>query len=859
MTIVVVALVTFVLLDALVFVMPVYRHVLAPQSTAGSFERAIARVAADSANAERSVLVLGDSRIFNGFESARANARAPALHFVNAAIPGTTPRCWTIFDRIVDPDARRYRAVVIPVDTYADEDDAIGSIDGNERAFDLRYIGLRTNARETLAVATSFTSPATKVQALVSLALRGPLVREDVQDFVRDPHARIEALRAAAPFDLPTVRTESLAHLSLDFARDVVVAPASYTPAQRRELERQLFLRPSPSLSYARYRTQWLGALVERYARTGVPVIFVRIPTRPAHRTLPAPPSGSLVALMHEHARLLPQEPYVALERPAYFADADHLNAAGAGYFSDRLARDVVRALADPAYGTRPDRPIAPMPSGRDPSPPAPLATAPHHRFGPVLASLARAARIGTPLEFQSVEFVLFFALLALLFYVQRGPRARKIVLLAASWYFYARWNAWYLAVIVALSATDYAFGRGIARSTGTARRVMLSLGVCTNLAFLGTAKYADFATQTLATLLHVPGDPWALHVLVPVGISFHTFQSISYLVDVSRDKARVVRDPIDYALYLAFFPQLLAGPIVRAARFFGELWGWHRPTAAAVMHGLAEIGLGLIKKGVVADRFAPVADSYFGNIAAHPGAPAAWCGALAFAVQIYFDFSGYSDIAIGCARVLGFAFPENFRRPYLAWSVTEFWRRWHMTLSAWLRDYLYIPLGGSRGGTLLTLRNLMLTMLLGGLWHGANWTFVAWGAYHGALLACERLCDIGRTRVPPAGFRRIAATLLTFALVTIGWVLFRAQSFADAATVLRAMFAGGAGPALFDIGQIAIVVLAIGLEIVVERRPQLRPFVTARARFAAAVAGLVALAFATYPGAAAPFVYFKF
>ena len=247
-------------------------------------------------------------------------------------------------------------------------------------------------------------------------------------------------------------------------------------------------------------------------------------------------------------------------------------------------------------------------------------------------------------------------------------------------------------------------------------------------------------------------GNPWLVNLFVPIGISFHTFQSISYLVDVYRGRTVAIRKPLDYALYLAFFPQLLAGPIVRAGLFFGELFTWRPPGPQDVTYGLARAGFGLLKKTAIADQFAGVANGYFDAISSHPGSPAAWSAMFAFSMQIYFDFSGYSDIAIGCARMLGFVFPENFRMPYLATSVTDFWHRWHITLSTWLRDYLYIPLGGNRGGALATLRNLMITMLLGGLWHGAQWTFVAWGGVHGVALCIERLLGVGRERSTPRG-----------------------------------------------------------------------------------------------------------
>ena len=226
------------------------------------------------------------------------------------------------------------------------------------------------------------------------------------------------------------------------------------------------------------------------------------------------------------------------------------------------------------------------------------------------------------------------------------------------------------------------------------------------------------------------------LQILLPIGISFFTFQAISYVVDVYRNEQEPVRNFLDYALFVAFFPQLVAGPIVRAKEFFVDLFHWRRPTHEEWLSGVALIALGAAKKMVLADQMSRVADAYFGHLPDHPGLVAAWSGVFAFAMQIFFDFSGYTDMAIGMALLLGFHFPVNFRRPYLAFSITDFWHRWHMSLSKWLRDYLYIPLGGNRGGTLGTYRNLMLTMLLGGLWHGANWTFIVWGALQGAAVA---------------------------------------------------------------------------------------------------------------------------
>jgi alginate O-acetyltransferase complex protein AlgI len=462
---------------------------------------------------------------------------------------------------------------------------------------------------------------------------------------------------------------------------------------------------------------------------------------------------------------------------------------------------------------------------------------------------------------FQSYEFFAFFAFVCALYYAvpQSAWRPRSLVLLAASYLFYALWNRWYVVMLVALTASDYLVAIGLEAATGRRRRALLTLGIAANLAFLGALKYANFATGSLAGLFGARADPWIVHWIVPVGISFHTFQSISYVVDVYRGKFRAVRDPLDYALYIGFFPQLLAGPIVRAGRFFGELYAWRAPAVPDVARGLREILLGLVKKTAIADQFAPISDAYFGAIAAHPGAPAAWSAVFAFAMQIYFDFSGYSDIAIGCARLLGFPFPDNFRRPYLAWSISEFWRRWHITLSTWLRDYLYIPLGGNRHGALATLRNLMVTMLLGGLWHGANWTFVAWGGYHGLLLAAERLPGYQRL-VRPSGAGLVARTALTFGLVLFGWVLFRAQNFGDALAVARQLVSGGSGAATLVWWPLGLVAASLAIGIAQERGARFDWRTLPIPVQAGALAGLlIVLALLSFPGPAATFVYFKF
>jgi alginate O-acetyltransferase complex protein AlgI len=293
-------------------------------------------------------------------------------------------------------------------------------------------------------------------------------------------------------------------------------------------------------------------------------------------------------------------------------------------------------------------------------------------------------------------------------------------------------------------------------------------------------------AASTGLNLFGFGVEPRILHLILPLGISFYTFETISYVVDVYLGRARPIRNPLDYALYIMFFPHLVAGPIVRPHEFLPQLaqskrWSWTR----------LELGgrlflLGFIKKAVIADRLAPVADMVFEKPEVF-GSSAVWLGVLSYSVQIYCDFSGYSDMAIGLAHSLGFKLPRNFRLPYLSENIGEFWGRWHITLSTWLRDYLYIPLGGNRVGRWNTYRNLIVTMFLGGLWHGASWTFAAWGLYHGALLALHKALPrpawLAPLRVRPV------AVAMTFLSVCIGWVFFRAQSFADAALILERMF----------------------------------------------------------------------
>lgn len=386
-------------------------------------------------------------------------------------------------------------------------------------------------------------------------------------------------------------------------------------------------------------------------------------------------------------------------------------------------------------------------------------------------------------MPFNSLHFVAFFAVVLVLNQVlQRHEAARRWMLISASAYFYGQWNWHYLLLIYFTVTVDYFLGHRIYRQMNAKAALVSSL--CVNLGILAFFKYGNFIVDTLNTGFAAASSQLqlgAIDVLLPVGISFYTFQSLSYTIDIYRDQLTPRRRYSDYALFVSFFPQLVAGPIIRASEFFKELDAKRTVSRAAAQAGFTLIVIGLVKKVVFADNLALIADPVFEN----PAGVDRWMTVLAvyaFAFQIYFDFSGYTDIAIGVARMLGFNFPKNFDHPYISLSIQEFWRRWHMTLSRWLRDYLYISLGGSRAGYAKTLRNLVLTMLLGGLWHGASWNFVVWGALHGLYLIGERLLGLG---APDARWKKAIRWVVTFHLVCLAWIFFRAIAFEDSYQIL--------------------------------------------------------------------------
>lgn len=380
---------------------------------------------------------------------------------------------------------------------------------------------------------------------------------------------------------------------------------------------------------------------------------------------------------------------------------------------------------------------------------------------------------------FNSWQFILFFVLVYLVYLALPRYRWQNLLLLAASYIFYGAWD-WRFAALMALTTTiDFTCGRLIASSTTPRRRKVFTIAsICSNLTVLGVFKYCNFFLDNLNALLAPLGATTGglhLNLVLPVGISFYTFQSIAYAVDVYRGDCPAARRFLDFALYISFFPQLIAGPIERPKSLLARIGEPRQFEEGRFLRGLVLVAWGLWKKVVLADNLAALVDPLFAE-SASLRATEAYLAVLAFALQIYCDFSAYSDIARGLAKLLGFELMRNFEYPYFAVNPSDFWRRWHISLSNWLRDYLYIPLGGNRGGPLRTYRNLCLTMLLGGLWHGASWNFIWWGAYHGVLLCGHRLLSRGNKLLPRGGFSlpRLGAGLLMFQFTVLGWLLFR-------------------------------------------------------------------------------------
>ncbi|MSU61421.1 MAG: MBOAT family protein [Pedosphaera sp.] len=390
---------------------------------------------------------------------------------------------------------------------------------------------------------------------------------------------------------------------------------------------------------------------------------------------------------------------------------------------------------------------------------------------------------------FNSTVFIQFFAAFLLLYWLVRNHlAARNILVVTASYLFYGWWDWRFLTLLAFSSVVDFLLGLAIERAGAPGRRKsLLCLSVTANLGLLGFFKYYDFFVNSLAESLqslNLPINLRTLGIILPVGISFYTFQSLSYTIDVYRREIPATRKLIDFLAFVSFFPQLVAGPIERARHLLPQFERTLPISRDMMEHGISLILLGLFKKVVLADNLAPLVDLVYGN---DPGSgPLVVLGTVAFALQIYGDFSGYSDIARGTAWMLGFDLMLNFNAPYSATSIQAFWRRWHISLSTWLRDYLYVSLGGNRRGAARTGANLMLTMVLGGLWHGAAWHYVLWGAWHGIALVIERALGLGASRTSLTG--RLFGWVATMLVVLYGWLLFRAHSIEQITAMTRSL-----------------------------------------------------------------------
>jgi alginate O-acetyltransferase complex protein AlgI len=466
-------------------------------------------------------------------------------------------------------------------------------------------------------------------------------------------------------------------------------------------------------------------------------------------------------------------------------------------------------------------------------------------------------------MPFDSPVYLVFLPLVVL-GYWRLDRRRQNWFLLAASYLFYGWWDWRFLLLMMGSTVIDFLIARRIgAISNPRQRRKLLILSLAINFGVLGFFKYFDFFADSVAHSMALLGaEPASVHffqIILPAGISFYTFQEVAYIVDVYFEKLPAAESLVDYALFISLFPHLIAGPIQRPSHLLPQVQHERAFKSEGFFDGCMLIVSGLFRKSVIADQCALVANGCFDGSFGH-GIPVTVLGAVAFAFQIYGDFSGYSDLARGSAQLLGFHFMVNFRQPYLATSLQDFWRRWHISLSTWLRDYLYIPLGGNRHGSLQTYRNLMLTMLLGGLWHGANWTFVIWGGLHGLGLSAERVSRAESGHA--AGIELWGRRLGTFAIVCFAWVLFRARSVTEAFRLVSDLSLGAWSP---EIGAATIVVaavaaIAIFMDLRLERYQEEYVFQSAAPqRRLALAAGLLVVLFLFSASDSNAFIYFQF
>lgn len=477
---------------------------------------------------------------------------------------------------------------------------------------------------------------------------------------------------------------------------------------------------------------------------------------------------------------------------------------------------------------------------------------------------------------FDSLGFAVFFPLVYFLYWAiaRHSLRVQNAMLLVASWFFYACWDWRFLFLLIFSTALDFVSGLLIhAASDKAQKRLWLFLSVGINLGFLGVFKYYDFFATGFADLLGGFGmkvDPVLLRMVLPVGISFYTFHGLSYVFDVYKGRITPVRDPVDYGLFVGFFPLLVAGPIERATHLLPQIQRPRVFVREQAVSGLRQVLWGFFKKVVIADNCAPLVNDVFADPAAHAGSTLL-LGAVLFAMQIYGDFSGYSDIALGTARLLGIELLRNFAFPYFSRDIAEFWRRWHISLSSWFRDYLYIPLGGSKGGTWMKVRNTFIIFVVSGFWHGADWTFLAWGALNAVYFLPLLLTHSNRAHLGSVAEGRTLPTLrevfqmgTTFLLTCVAWVFFRANDLHSAFLYLKGIL----HPSLFSVPEMGKVttLLLVALFVLMEWSGRTHGSALEGIglswprwlRWSFYVLLVFATGFLMYPGEI-PFIYFQF
>jgi len=460
---------------------------------------------------------------------------------------------------------------------------------------------------------------------------------------------------------------------------------------------------------------------------------------------------------------------------------------------------------------------------------------------------------------FTELRFLLFFAVAFAVTWSLRGNTTRKAWLLACSYAFYAGWDWRFLALLWVSTGVDFAAGRLFAREPSPrVRRLGLAASLVSNLGILGLFKYYNFFVESAVDFtgwLGLPLPATTLEIVLPLGISFYTFQTLSYTIDVYRRRLAPTDSLLDFALFVAFFPQLVAGPIVRASEFLPQLTRARRFADVAVRAQLVLFLVGFVKKACVADGIAEVIDPVFADPAAYATATQ-WLASVLYSIQIYCDFSGYTDMALASAGLLGYELTENFRAPYLALGVRDFWRRWHISLSTWFRDYVYIPLGGDRVSSWRVARNLWAVFLLCGLWHGASWTFVLWGAWHGLFLVIER-------RVPAERLGAPLGHLYTLLVVVLGFVVFRSADLATAAVLLKGLLDPGAwtaaGEAVDPRWWLLVIAFAATHAWLAARPLEDRSAAVSDWIFAPAYGAAVALVLPWAAVGYQPFIYFQF